>query len=127
MVEAEQEIIIASPDLRRRKVERMLFLLKSRQEAGVKVTVITLDPDCSRVGDPADTFELILEMKKAGITVAQTESESEHYAVFDKKLVWHGGMNLLGKEDIWDNLIRVESVKAAAELLEMSRQQLATE
>lgn len=127
MVEAEQEIIIASPDLRRRKVERMLSLLKPRQEVGVKVTVITLDPDCSRVGDPSDTFHLILEMKRAGMTVALTESESEHYAVFDKKLVWHGGMNLLGKEDIWDNLIRVESVKAAAELLEMSQKQLATE
>ena len=34
-------------------------------------------------------------------------------------------MNLLGKEDIWDNLIRVESVKTAAELLEMSQKQLA--
>ena len=29
-------------------------------------------------------------------------------------------MNLLGKADAWDNLIRVEDVQAAAELLEMS-------
>ena len=35
-------------------------------------------------------------------------------------LVWHGGMNLLGKADAWDNLIRVENTQAAAELLEMS-------
>ena len=52
-----------------------------------------------------------------------TDSESEHFAVIDKSLVWHGGMNLLGKEDAWDNLIRVESVKAAAELLEMAKKQ----
>ena len=39
--------------------------------------------------------------------------------MIDRKLVWHGGMNLLGKEDVWDNLIRVESVQAAGELLEM--------
>ena len=31
--------------------------------------------------------------------------------------VWHGGMNLLGKEDAWDNLIRVKDAKAASELL----------
>ena len=59
-------------------------------------------------------------MKKAGITVALIGSENEHYAVIDKKLVWHGGVNLLGKEDVWDNLIRVESSIAASELLEMS-------
>ena len=46
--------------------------------------------------------------------------ECEHYAVIDKKLVWHGGMNLLGKADIYDNLIRVENEQAAAELLEMT-------
>ena len=38
----------------------------------------------------------------------------------DRRIVWHGGVNLLGKADAWDNLIRVEDVQAAAELLEMS-------
>ena len=33
---------------------------------------------------------------------------------------WHGGMNLLGKEDVWDNLIRIKSASVAAELLELS-------
>lgn len=120
MVEAEQEIIIASPNLRRRKVERMLSLPKTRQEAGVKVTVITMEPDHLWTGDPAIVYGMIEEMERAGITVALTGSENEHYAVIDKRLVWHGGVNLLGKEDVWDNLIRVESSKAAAELLEMS-------
>lgn len=36
--------------------------------------------------------------------------------------VWHGGMNLLGKEDVWDNLIRVKDRKAAAELLIMAHE-----
>lgn len=31
-------------------------------------------------------------------------------------------MNLLGKADIYDNLIRVENEQAAAELLEMTEQ-----
>ncbi|MBO4873323.1 MAG: DEAD/DEAH box helicase family protein [Lachnospiraceae bacterium] len=127
MVEAETEIVIASPNIRRRKIERMLSLLKTRQEAGVKVTVITLDPNCARFGDPGDIQELIAKMQRAGITVVVNESENEHYAVIDKKLVWHGGMNLLGREDVWDNLIRVENVQAAAELLEMSRQSILNE
>ena len=123
LVEAEQEIVVASPGLRRQKVERMISLLKPRQEAGIKVTVITLHPDYVRFGDPVDVQMMIDGLRRAGISVSLTDSESEHFAVIDKKLVWHGGMNLLGKEDAWDNLIRVESVKAAAELLEMTKKQ----
>ena len=40
--------------------------------------------------------------------------------MIDGSLVWHGGMNLLGKEDSWDNLIRVKDRKVASELLEMA-------
>ena len=55
---------------------------------------------------------IIDEMRKNGIFVRLTEEESEHYAVIDRKMVWHGGMNLLGKADAWDNLIRVENAQA---------------
>ena len=45
---------------------------------------------------------------------------AEHFAVIDEELVWHGGMNLLGREDAWDNLMRIRSVQVAAELLEIA-------
>jgi ERCC4-related helicase len=38
---------------------------------------------------------------------------------YDGNLVWHGGMNLLGKEDAWDNLMRIKSAQVAEELLEL--------
>lgn len=44
----------------------------------------------------------------------------KHFAIIDNELVWHGGMNLLGKEDVWDNLMRIKSVSVAEELLEIS-------
>lgn len=44
----------------------------------------------------------------------------EHFAIIDDELVWHGGMNLLGKEDAWDNLMRIKSDQVAAELLEIA-------
>ena len=98
----------------------MLSLVKPRQEAGVQVTIITLDPESAGFEDVIELHILIDEMRKNGIFVRLTEEESEHYAVIDRKMVWHGGMNLLGKADAWDNLIRVENAQAASELLEMS-------
>ena len=59
-------------------------------------------------------------MKTSGIQVVIKDEVDEHFAVIDEELVWHGGMNLLGKEDVWDNLIRIKSAVVAAELLELS-------
>ena len=122
LVEAEREIVVASPGLRWRKVERMLSLLVTRQEAGVKVTVVTQNPDTALFDNSDELWMLIRRMRESGVEVVLTESENEHYAVMDGKLVWHGGMNLLGREDAWDNLIRVESIQAATELLEMTEE-----
>ena len=124
LIEANVEIVIASPGLTRKKAERFMELVKSRQEAGVSVTVITLDPDAEGYENTIERHILIDEMKNNGIYVRTTEDESEHYAVIDHEIVWHGGINLLGKEDAWDNLIRVRNRQAAAELLEISYQLL---
>ncbi|WP_448947154.1 hypothetical protein [Lachnoanaerobaculum sp.] len=59
-------------------------------------------------------------MKTSGIQVVIKDEVDEHFAVIDEELVWHGGMSLLGKEDVWDNLIRIKSVVVAEELLELS-------
>ena len=63
---------------------------------------------------------MISQMKTSGIQVVIKDEVDEHFAVIDEELVWHGGMNLLGKEDVWDNLIRIKSAVVAEELLELS-------
>lgn len=75
---ANTEIVIASPGLRRNKVERMISLVKPRQEAGVLVTVITLNPENDGFEDVIELHFLIDEMRKNGIFVRLTKEESEH-------------------------------------------------
>lgn len=120
LIEAEKEIIISSPLLREDKVSKIIELLKPRQEAGVEVTVITQSPDEVGYGDIIDIYYMHDEMRRAGFYVRIKENENEHFAVIDRHIVWHGGMNLLGKADAWDNLIRLESEQAAEELLELA-------
>lgn len=50
-------------------------------------------------------------MPRRGIYVIVKEEIAAHFPVIDNELVWHGGMNLLGSEDAWDNLIRIKSVQ----------------
>ena len=120
IIEADKSIVISSPVLLREKVNRFLYIVRSRQEAGVRITVITTNPD--RVLDSSSDYymELINIMTNNGINVIPRDELLEHFAVVDDNIVWHGGVNLLGSDDIWDNLIRIKSPIVAAELLELS-------
>ena len=120
LVEAEKTIVISSPNISQDKIERFLYLIKERQEEGVKVTVITTDPEEIIYGNSDICYELIREMEQIGINVITKTEVEERFAVIDDEVVWHGGMNLLGKVDVWDNLMRIKSQEVAAELLEMS-------
>ncbi|WP_155831420.1 hypothetical protein [Butyrivibrio sp. LC3010] len=97
---------------------------KPRQESGVNIVVITMNPETVGYEDTIELELLIDELQKAGILVRTTDDYSECYAVIDKTIVWNGGMNLLGKTDAWDNLIRIEDIHAAEELLEITEQML---
>ena len=81
LIEADKEIVISSPDLRRSKVERLISLLKPRQEAGVAVTIITVDPEKVGYGETIELLFLIDEMRRNGIIVRVTDDECEHYFV----------------------------------------------
>lgn len=63
---------------------------------------------------------MIKQMIDAGIQVVTKENVDECFAIIDEDLVWHGGVNLLGKEDAWDNLMRIKSYAVAEELQEIS-------
>lgn len=119
-MEAEKEIVISSPYICQEKIERLLFLSKERQEHGVKITVITTNPEDVEYGSADVYYELIRDMQQVGIHVVMKPEVEECFAVIDDEVVWHGGMNLLGKADIWDNLMRIKDYQVAAELWEIA-------
>lgn len=119
LIEAEKTIIISSPDICTPKIERFLYIIRPRQEDGVRITVITTDPENVINGSSLEAYDLVQKMRDAGIDVIMKQDADEHFAVLDDRIVWHGGMNLLGKEDVWDNLMRVSDPDIAAELLEL--------
>ena len=118
--EAEKDIIISSPQMNRKKVYWIISLLKERQEAGVKVTIVTWHPDCYKYGKSEVRMELLEQLRSTGFEIQLMEDACEHFAVVDQKIVWYGSMNFLSKEDMEDNLMRVVSRDIAAEIMEMT-------
>ena len=93
---------ISSPTITADKIERFIQILKPRQEAGVKVSVILTKPENRCYGNTDFYLILIEKMKETGIQVIMVDEDTECFAIIDQELVWHGGMNLLGKVDAWD-------------------------
>ncbi len=44
----------------------------------------------------------------------------EHYAIFDKHIVWYGSMNLLSNEKEDDSMMRLDSKEIAQELMKVT-------
>ena len=126
LAEANNSITISSPTITADKIERFIQILKPRQEAGVKVSVILTNPENRCYGNVDFYLNLIEKMQGTGIQIIMTEEDKECFAIIDRELVWHGGMNLLGKVDAWDNLIRIKSESVAQELMGMIQENFVT-
>ena len=116
---AEKSIVISSPSMTYKKAISFINDMKPLQERGVKITVLTWNPDIYKYGDTTHKVEIIEMLRTAGIEVQLQDESCLHFAVIDNTIVWYGSMNLLGKEDMEDNIMRVASHDIAAELLEL--------
>ena len=115
---ADTDIVISSQRLNSPKVMKLLSVVERRQELGVKVVVVTWGPDYRGYGKSDARMALMESIRKAGIRLLYVEDMCRQYAVIDRRVVWHGSVNFLGKEDIEDNLIRITDKDIAAQLLE---------
>lgn len=118
--EADEELIISSPELTTDKVDRLIYLLKLQEMRPLQCIVVTDNPDCSVAGSSDYYYELIRCMQDAGIKVICSDTDPRCFVILDRRIVWYGNMNFLGKEDYSDNLIREKDQTAVNDLLEMT-------
>ncbi len=116
---ADNEIVISSPGINRNKIDTMMDVWKNVQERGVKVIVLTLDPERYPKERIEATAQLVQTMKNNGVLVELRQQMHEHYAIIDRDVVWYGSMNLLSREKEEDNLMRIRDKEIAGELLKM--------
>ena len=51
LLTAEKEILISSPAISGKKVYEIIHLRREKQEAGIKIVIVTWKPDCYGYGD----------------------------------------------------------------------------
>ena len=112
LIEANKNIVISSPLISKDRVERIIELLQQNIENGIEITIITEEKDVD--------YQLIDSMKRNNISIILKDEIYGCFAIIDNSLIWYGGANLLGKDDVWDNLIRLNDEEVATELLHLA-------
>lgn len=120
LAEANQEIIVSSPGINARSLKFFLSAVQKAQERGVKIVVVTLDPNGYPETMIAITHGLIEKLRSTGIRVQVKSSMYEHFTVIDNSLVWYGSLNFLSGPKTEDSLIRIVDCDVARELMEIT-------
>ena len=119
LMEAKKSVVISSPRINTKKVEKIVEMLTPKYELGVNVTIVTWHPDAYVYGKDYVRMELLERLRRAGFEVRLRNEDCERFAVIDNQVVWYGSINLLSKEDAEDNIMRVCDAEIAAEVLEL--------
>ena len=116
IIEANKSIIISCYEIDIIKVRRLLDLLQPRLEHGVLVYVVVPSIDNNLFIDDSVLMESISILQKSGIEVIQKDDNFENYAIIDDEILWHGNINLLGKDDYYSTMVRIIDKKACEEV-----------
>lgn len=118
LLQASQRVVIAERNLTQEKVDELCSILQSRLFLGLQVVILTLNEDAHMTGDSAYWMQLMTKLKAAGIELRTAPEVFGNFAVIDNRIVWYGGIHLLGEADSDESLVRYEDEKLARELIE---------
>ncbi len=114
---AEKEIFIISPFVRRRRVEQVHQYLKNAVNSKVKVTVMTRPCEDFREKDKSALQGALGILKNEGVNLLFRSGIHQKFAVIDERIVWYGSINLLSFGDAEESIMRLESSNIADELM----------
>jgi len=111
------EAIIESPFITSNRVASLLPIFGKMRSRGIKITVITRHP--AEHAAPYDTqaahaVDCLLDL---GVQVIYMGSHHRKLAIFDRRLLWEGSLNILSQNDSCEIMRRVESDCLARQMI----------
>lgn len=109
---ASKEILIATPRIAAGTIDALREKILSARTNGAVVTVLVRASD--------KTGPLIRSLQNMGARVIEREDLTKRFAVIDRRIVWYGGIDLLGRARADESVMRLENEEIAAELSSMT-------
>jgi superfamily II DNA or RNA helicase len=111
--EAQKEILIVSPFIRKKQLNLALEWLKTPLQAGISITVVTRPIESYREQERARKCIEILQSK---LTLIQEPNIYQKFIIIDNWLVWYGSIGLFDFSSSEDTIMRLESRELVSEL-----------
>ncbi|RJQ79190.1 MAG: DEAD/DEAH box helicase [Desulfobacteraceae bacterium] len=117
IIDAQKEILIVSPFIRKRRTHQMIRHLKVAICKPIRVTVVTRSKE-----DFPDKDHMAFQkaqdlMIESGINIICKANIHQKFAIMDQKIVWFGSINLLSYGSARESIMRIESSNIASELM----------
>jgi phosphatidylserine/phosphatidylglycerophosphate/cardiolipin synthase-like enzyme len=110
---AEEEILIVSPFLRKKRIDTILEWLKEPLHTGVSITIVTRSVESYK---EQERIKDCIEQLQSSVTVVQKPKIHQKYIIIDNHLVWYGSINLLSYGSSEESIMRLDSRELAMEL-----------
>ncbi|QUH26411.1 TOTE conflict system archaeo-eukaryotic primase domain-containing protein [Serpentinicella alkaliphila] len=114
---AKSHIIIVSPYINKKGLDLTLNKFIEVLKSGVKITVVTRPETDHKEKDRFNIACRINDIEKIGVNVVFKSDINQKFAVIDQEIVWYGSINILSSNRLDENIIRLENVNIADELL----------
>ncbi len=115
---AQSEILIVSPFMRKSRITSLIKILDPIIENGVKVTVVTRPPEDFKDKDRDTVNECAEKLQENGVIVSYKSDFHQKFTVIDQSVVWYGSVNFLSFGTHEESIMRFENTDIAGQLMD---------
>lgn len=117
LLRAEHEVVIESPFISTARMDKLASVFERLVGKGVKVFVITRDPNMHSGEMATQAEEAIRYFETIGVQVLVTINKHHRkLAILDRNILWEGSLNILSQNDSREIMRRTESCTHALEM-----------
>ncbi len=115
------ELIIESPFMTSKRINRLLPVVRDLRERGVKVVVNTREPQEHDEPMLRESQRGVAALQSLGVEVLFTGGHHRKLVILDRKILYEGSLNVLSQNESCEIMRRIESAELASQLLKFIR------
>ncbi len=115
--DSDKNILISSPFLQKKKINAIKSILIEKYRMGTRIVLCIKNLDEYEQKHRLYIEEFINDIEKEGIQVIQIPKNRYKFMIVDNKVIWYGGIDILGGSYNENSLIRLEDEELANELI----------
>ncbi len=112
-----REVLIESPFLTTRRVRELLPSIRKMTARGVRVTVNTRQPQEHEDYMRAEAEDGIGLLQSCSVEILFTGGHHRKLAIFDRKILYEGSLNILSQNDSSEIMRRIDSEELAQQMV----------